>query len=95
MATHDHDSVKTAFLPPLQKHVSVAPPGPARDLLFPEMETMGDNGMDVDDESVVELIFHIKAEWMQQRPELCDVIENFAWQTMKQTMEVCFVAPPS
>ena len=56
---------------------------------------MGDNGMDVDDESVVELIFHIKAEWMQQRPELCDVIENFAWQTMKQTMEVCFVAPPS
>ena len=44
---------------------------------------------DVDDDSVVELIFHIKAEWMQQRPELCDVIEKFDWRAMKQTMEVC------
>ena len=78
-------------------YVSVAPPGLQEIYFLPsqEIETMGDDGMDVDDESVVELIFHIKAEWMQQRPELCDVIENFAWQTMKQTMEVCFVAPPS
>ena len=54
------------------------------------METTGDDRMDdVDDDSVVELIFHIKAEWMQQRPELCDVIEKFDWRAMKQTMEVC------
>ena len=54
------------------------------------MEKTGDDAVeDVDDESVVELIFTIKAEWMQQRPELCDVIEKIHWQTMKQTMEVC------